>query len=227
MSVVLLTSVCTYYVYDILSLFHRNSKEDRQYNVQMKKDKRTNNNQQNITQKYKISFLLRIWTQICWSINMHVSHMSILLSDLSGLSVAALKVIQEPCGLNMISTFVYLYDTYMFMELYNVWPTGSDHLLLITNLSPLILVSSSIFNSNVTDSTNLPIAVGFTGQYEFSINNVIIIKSKVSFLRHRWLSCLGRLDLLLQRPLIYMTFRSFGFERSCFEGYSRTATYIG
>jgi hypothetical protein len=44
----------------------------------MKKHKRTNNNQQNITQKYKISFLLRIWTQICWSINMHVSHMSIL-----------------------------------------------------------------------------------------------------------------------------------------------------
>jgi hypothetical protein len=50
------------------------------------------------------------------------------------------------------------------------WPTGSDHLLLITNLSPHILVSGSIFNSNV---------------------------------------------LLLQRPLSYMTFQSFGFERSC------------
>jgi len=39
---------------------------------------------------------------------------------------------------------------------------------------------------------------------------------------HRWLSCLGPLVVLLQRPLSYMTFQSFGFERSCFKGYSRT-----
>ena len=48
----------------------------------------------------------------------------------------------------------------------------------------------------------------------------------MSLLRHRWLSCLGRFVLLLQRPLSYMTFQSFGFERSCLRLFKKHAHLI-
>ena len=46
----------------------RASKKDRQYNGQMKKDKRTNNNLQNIHKKLKIEYPTknRGWTKLFW-----------------------------------------------------------------------------------------------------------------------------------------------------------------